>query len=138
MQDSHQISIVSQNGHESDGLLRVDVISGEADAAALRGWRVYELADRREDGGDVLVVGDELLVETRFELIEALDRLLVGSEQLAQLHERTRASLAGVFEVANCDRNTAASSAERWYMTSSGNRAALRLTASFRGFVETP
>lgn len=42
------------------------------------------MADRREDGGDGLIVGDELLVEARFELIEALGQFLVGSEQLAQ------------------------------------------------------
>jgi hypothetical protein len=138
MQDSHRISIVSQNGHESDGLLRVAVISVEADAAALRGGRVHELADRREDGGVGLVVGDELLVGMRLELIEALDQFLVGSEQLAQLPESTHASLSGVFEVANCDLKTAASSAERRDIKSSWNRAALRLTASFRGLVESP
>lgn len=50
---------------------------------------MHELADRREDGGDGLIVGGELLVEARFELVEALGQLLVGSEQLAQLHEGT-------------------------------------------------
>lgn len=49
---------------------------------------MHELTDRRADGGDGFVVGDELLVKARFELVEVLGQFLVGSEKRTQLHER--------------------------------------------------
>jgi hypothetical protein len=64
-------------------------ISGEADGPALRGRGVHEFADGREHGGDGVIVGRELLLDARFELIEALGEFLVGAQKLAQLHEGT-------------------------------------------------
>jgi hypothetical protein len=46
-------------------------LGGEADATALRDRWVHELPDSREHGDDGLVVGGELLLDARFELIEA-------------------------------------------------------------------
>jgi len=46
-------------------------VGGEADAAALGGRYGHELADGGEHGGDGLIVGYELLLDARFELIEA-------------------------------------------------------------------
>lgn len=96
---------------------------------------MHELADCRQDGGDGVVVGDEFLLDTRFELIEALGQLPVRREQL---RAPPRPSRAVLFEVANCDLKTAASWAERRNMKSSGKRRAFRFTASFRRLVVTP
>ena len=49
---------------------------------------MHELADGREHGGDGVIVGGELLLDARLELIEPLGQFLVGAQQLAQLHER--------------------------------------------------
>jgi hypothetical protein len=62
-------------------------VGGESDRAAL-GWRrVHELTDRREDGGDRLVMSGELLLDACLELIETAGEFLVRGEELPQLHE---------------------------------------------------
>jgi hypothetical protein len=48
---------------------------------------MHELPDGGENGGDLLVVLGELLVEARLELRESPGELAVGAQQLAQLHE---------------------------------------------------
>jgi hypothetical protein len=44
-------------------------VGGETDATALRCRRVHQLSDGREHG---LIVGGEILLDARYELIEAL------------------------------------------------------------------
>ena len=48
---------------------------------------MHELADRREHGGDGLIVRGELLLDACFECIVAPGQFLVGADPLAQLHE---------------------------------------------------
>jgi hypothetical protein len=60
-------------------------ISGKSYRAALGRWWVHELTDRREDGGDGLVMSGELLLDACLELIETAGELLVRGEELAQL-----------------------------------------------------
>jgi hypothetical protein len=55
-------------------------VGGKADATALRRRWVHELADRRENGGDRLVVTLELALE----LDELAGQLGVGGTELAQ------------------------------------------------------
>src|SRR5579859_5925685 len=62
-------------------------VSGEADGSALAGWRVHELADRRENGGDGQVVLGEFFIQPRLELREAPGQFPVGAQQLTQVHE---------------------------------------------------
>lgn len=62
-------------------------VGGKPNRPPLGSRRVEELTDRGEHGGDGLVMRGELLLDARLELIEALGELLVGGEQLAQLHE---------------------------------------------------
>ncbi len=64
---------------ESSLRLLIDV-GGEADATALGRWRVHELSDRRENGGDGLIVGGEFFVEPSFEFIETPGEILVRGE----------------------------------------------------------
>jgi len=53
-------------------------VGGEADAAALR-WRwVHQFADRREDGGDGLIVLGEFFVYPSFELCKSPGEFLEG------------------------------------------------------------
>jgi hypothetical protein len=58
-------------------------ICGEADAALLRRRRIHQLADRGEDCGDRLIVGRELFLKTRLELIEFFSETSVRGQQLA-------------------------------------------------------
>src|ERR1700733_7864587 len=58
-------------------------ISGKADGTALRLRRVHEFADRREDGGDSLV----MVLELMFELVELASQRGVRGEQCAQPRE---------------------------------------------------
>jgi hypothetical protein len=67
--------------------LRLLKIGGEADPAALKDGRVHELSDRRENGGDGLIMGGELFVEPGFDLIETPGEIFVRGEQFAQLYE---------------------------------------------------
>lgn len=60
---------------------------GEANVAVFRRRWVHELANSGEDRGDGLVMVGRLLIEPRFELIEAAGQLLVRGEKFAQLHE---------------------------------------------------
>lgn len=64
---------------ESSLRLLTDV-DGETDATALRCRRVHQLSDGREHGGDGIVVGGELLLDARFELIEPTGKILVRGE----------------------------------------------------------
>src|SRR5437016_11240829 len=89
IEDSRAAAFVTRRGVSgavwrpgSRGLLLFE-IGGEADAAMFRRRRVHELADRGEDCGDRLVVGGELFLETRLQLIEFLSELSVRDQQLA-------------------------------------------------------
>jgi hypothetical protein len=62
-------------------------VGGEADGPALRRRRVHQLSDGREHSGDGIVVGGELLLDARFELIEAPGEILVRAQEFAQLNE---------------------------------------------------
>lgn len=98
---------------------------------------MHELTDRRADGGDDFVVGDELLVKARFELVEVLGQFLVGSEKRTQLHERAHDVYGHLYGALAAEYIGGLFGVET-EQKSSWNRAALRLTASFRGLVETP
>ena len=63
------LTVVRQRGWAVSALF--PEIGGKSDRPALGRGRVHELADRREDGGDGLIMGGELLLEARLELIEA-------------------------------------------------------------------
>lgn len=78
-------TVVRQRGRAVSALLRE--IGGKSDGPALGSGWVHELADRREDGGDGLIVGSELLLETRLELIEATGERPVRGEEFAHAHE---------------------------------------------------
>jgi len=56
----------------------ISEIGGESDFSPLRRGRVHEFADRREDGGDGLIVFGELFIESRLELRESSGRLPEG------------------------------------------------------------
>ena len=60
-------------------------VGGEADGPALRRRRVHQLSDGREHGGDGVVVGGELLLDARFELMEGAGEILVRAYKVAQL-----------------------------------------------------
>jgi hypothetical protein len=70
MQDSLAAAVVTQMSRddlvESSLRLLVDV-GGEPDGAALRGWRVHQFADRREDCGDGFIVRGELFADAGFQ-----------------------------------------------------------------------
>jgi hypothetical protein len=56
-------------------------VGSKTDASALRRRHGHEFADGGEHGGDGLVVGIELLLNARFDLVEAAREVFVGGEQ---------------------------------------------------------
>lgn len=60
----------------------------EPNAALLRGLgRRHELADGLQDASNCLIVGDELALQARFQLIEPFGEFFVCEERVPQLHK---------------------------------------------------
>src|SRR5207253_4818203 len=83
MQDSVAAALVTRHGRRrgraATGWSESPLveIGGETDAAVFGRRRLRQLADRGEDCGDRPIVGGELFLETRLELLEFLSELSV-------------------------------------------------------------